>query len=125
MRATASATGIAGPKNGTPPPRVPLAEIDLDTMEFWEWDDDLRDGAFATLRRESPISFFEVPEFAGFPSGAGHWALTTFDATRAMVEFGGDDVELVLGERGQVGVLVQVLAQQPVDVLVGTAPRWV
>jgi hypothetical protein len=44
---------------------------------------------------------------------------------RAMVEFGGDDVELVLGERGQVGVLVQVLAQQPVDVLVGTALPWV
>jgi methyl-branched lipid omega-hydroxylase len=79
MRATAGATGIAGRKNGTPPPHVPLAEIDLGTMEFWEWDDDLRDGAFATLRRESPISFFEVPEFAGFPSGAGHWALTTFD----------------------------------------------
>jgi methyl-branched lipid omega-hydroxylase len=52
MRATASATGIAGRKNGTPPPHVPLAEIDLGTMEFWEWDDDLRDGAFATLRRE-------------------------------------------------------------------------
>ena len=32
-----------------------------------EWDDDLRDGAFATLRRESPITFFEVPEIAGFP----------------------------------------------------------
>lgn len=79
MRATAGATGIAGPKNGTPPPHVPLAEIDLGTMEFWERDDDLRDGAFATLRRESPISFFEVPEFAGFPAGAGHWALTTFD----------------------------------------------
>jgi methyl-branched lipid omega-hydroxylase len=82
MRATASATGIAGPKNGTPPPHVPLAEIDLGTLEFWERDDDLRDGAFATLRRESPISFFEVPEFAGFPAGAGHWALTTFDDVR-------------------------------------------
>lgn len=46
-------------------------------------------------------------------------------STRAMVEFRGDDVELVLGERGQVGVLVQVLAQQPVDVLVGTALPWV
>jgi len=42
-----------------------------------------------------------------------------------MVEFGGDDVELVLGERGQVGFLVQILAQQPVDVLVGTALPWV
>jgi hypothetical protein len=42
-----------------------------------------------------------------------------------VVEFGGDDGELVLGERGQVGVPVQVLAQQPVDVLVGTALPWV
>jgi cytochrome P450 len=58
---------------------VPLADIDLGTLEFWEWDDDRRDGAFATLRRESPITFFEVPEFAGFAAGAGHWALTTFD----------------------------------------------
>ena len=37
------------------------------------------------------------------------------------LSFRGDDVELVLGERGQVGVLVQVSAQQPVRVLVGTA----
>ena len=42
-------------------------------------DDDLRDGAFATLRRESPITFFDVPEVAGFAPGAGHWALTTFE----------------------------------------------
>jgi hypothetical protein len=46
------------------------------------------------------------------------WGCPAEYSTRAMVEFGGDDVELVLGERGQVGVLVQVLAQQPVDV------RW-
>jgi methyl-branched lipid omega-hydroxylase len=79
MTATASATGIAWRKNGMPPPHVPLAEIDLGTIEFWEWDDDLRDGAFATLRRESPIAFFEVAELPGWQPGAGHWALTTFD----------------------------------------------
>ena len=79
MTATMHRAGIARRKNGVPPPDVPLADIDLGTLEFWEWDDDLRDGAFATLRRESPITFFEVPEFAGFPAGAGHWALTRFD----------------------------------------------
>ena len=31
--------------------------IDLGSWEFWVKDDDLRDGAFATLRREAPISF--------------------------------------------------------------------
>ncbi len=63
---------------------MPLGDIDLGSLEFWEWDDDLRDGAFATLRRESPITFFGgVPEFAGFPSGGrGHWALTTYDDVR-------------------------------------------
>ena len=79
MTMTVNPAGIARRKNGAPPPDVPLADIDLGTLEFWEWDDDRRDGAFATLRRESPITFFEVPEFAGFAAGAGHWALTTFD----------------------------------------------
>ena len=71
--------GIARRENGVPPPDVQLADIDLGTLDFWQLDDDLRDGAFATLRRESPITFFEVPEIAGFAPGAGHWALTRFD----------------------------------------------
>ena len=37
------------------------------------------------------------------------------------VEFGGDGVEVGLGVRGEVGALGQVLAQQPVGVLVGAA----
>ncbi|MDT5280856.1 MAG: methyl-branched lipid omega-hydroxylase, partial [Mycobacterium sp.] len=77
--ATAGVVGIAARKNGTPPPLVPLADADLGTLEFWDQDDDHRDGAFATLRREAPISFFPTPELPGFPSGAGHWALTRFD----------------------------------------------
>jgi methyl-branched lipid omega-hydroxylase len=72
-------TGIARRENGIPPPDVPLTDVDLASLEFWERDDDVRDGAFATLRRESPITFFEVAEFPGFPAGPGHWALTRFD----------------------------------------------
>jgi len=79
MTATMHPAGIARRKNGVPPPDVPLADIDLGMFEFWQLDDDLRDGAFATLRRESPITFFDVPEFGGFAAGAGHWALTRFD----------------------------------------------
>ncbi|OBF35160.1 cytochrome [Mycobacterium sp. ACS1612] len=79
MTSTLHRVGIARRENGVPPPEVPLADIDLASLEFWARDDDLRDGAFATLRRESPIAFFEVTEVAGFPSGAGHWALTRFD----------------------------------------------
>ncbi len=79
MTASLHPTGIARRENGIPPPDVPLTDVDLASLEFWERDDDVRDGAFATLRRESPITFFEVAEFPGFPAGPGHWALTRFD----------------------------------------------
>jgi methyl-branched lipid omega-hydroxylase len=79
MASTVSPRALAPRENGAPPPRVPLSEIDLGSTDFWAWDDDRRDGAFATLRRESPIAFFEAPEFPGFPTGHGHWALTTHD----------------------------------------------
>jgi cytochrome P450 len=71
--------GIATRENGVAPPPVALEDIDLGSYDFWGLDDDLRDGAFATLRREAPISFHAEPELPGFPVGAGHWALTTFD----------------------------------------------
>jgi len=82
MTSTLHPTGIARRENGVPPPDVPLTDVDLASLEFWERDDDVRDGAFATLRRESPITFFEVAEFPGFPAGAGHWAVTRFDDIR-------------------------------------------
>jgi cytochrome P450 len=79
MTSIISPVGIGRRENGMPPPEVALADVRLDQIDFWALDDDVRDGAFATLRRESPITFFEVPDFLGFPSGAGHWALTSYD----------------------------------------------
>ena len=38
-------------------PDVPLSDIDLGSWDFWARDDDVRDGAFATLRREAPVSW--------------------------------------------------------------------
>ncbi len=71
--------GIATRVNGTAPPDVPLGDIDLGSYAFWALDGDIRDGAFATLRREAPISFHAEPELPGFPVGKGHWAVTRFD----------------------------------------------
>ncbi|BBY89017.1 cytochrome P450 [Mycolicibacterium tokaiense] len=68
--------GIASRTNGAPPPHVPLDDIDLGTWEFWAGDDDARDAAFATLRRESPIAYFR--EHIN-PDGRGFWAFTTYD----------------------------------------------
>lgn len=72
-------TALAPGVNGTPPPDIPLADIALGSLDFWALDDDYRDGAFATLRREAPISFWPAIEIEGFTAGDGHWALTRLD----------------------------------------------
>jgi cytochrome P450 len=71
--------GIATRVNGAFPLDVPLSDIDLGTWHFWAQDDDFRDGAFATLRRDKPISFWEIPEQPDREAGSGHWALTRYD----------------------------------------------
>ena len=77
--------GISTRSNGQPPPEVEAAAINLGSWQFWAEDDDFRDGAFATLRRESPITFFpeavldDSEHIEGFQPGPGHWALTRYD----------------------------------------------
>jgi hypothetical protein len=71
--------GIAARVNGTAPPDVPLSDIDLGSWRFWVQDDDLRDGSFATLRREAPVSFHPPLETPGVQGGPGHWAVTRYD----------------------------------------------
>jgi cytochrome P450 len=53
-------------------------EINLSDVLFWARPLEEREGAFATLRRERPISFHEEPYIEGlpFPKGPGYWALT-------------------------------------------------
>ncbi|WP_096288810.1 cytochrome P450 [Mycobacterium ahvazicum] len=72
-------TGIASRPNGTPPPELPLADVQLESLDFWVRNDDLRDAAFATLRREAPISFWSPIQYEGFETGNGYWALTKLD----------------------------------------------
>src|ERR1700744_1467264 len=72
-------TGLAKRVNGAVPPDIPLSEIQLGSLEFWSLDDDARDGAFATLRREAPVSFWPAIKYEGFQAGDGYWALTKLD----------------------------------------------
>ncbi|MGV0802070.1 cytochrome P450, partial [Mycolicibacterium elephantis] len=71
--------GIVTRVNGAAPPDVPLADVDLGSWEFWGLDDDIRDGAFATLRREAPVSFHSAYLENAEEEVAGHWALTRYD----------------------------------------------
>ena len=62
-------------------PRVDLADIDLSDPQFWVKDRAFREGAFKTLRDESPFHFFSerVIEGAPFPPGPGYRAVTRHD----------------------------------------------
>ena len=58
---------------------MPRSEINLGSWQFWREDDDVRDGAFAVLRRDDPISFHPACMLNGSPETAGHWAVTRYD----------------------------------------------
>jgi cytochrome P450 len=64
-------------------PRVPddVDSVDLSDPEFWRLPDAEREGAFALLRREKPMSFhaeFEPPPEIPLPRGPGYWAVTRY-----------------------------------------------
>jgi cytochrome P450 len=51
-------------------------EIRLSEPEFWMRPLAEREGAFASLRAERPVSFHEEPDLEFLPKGPGYWALT-------------------------------------------------
>jgi methyl-branched lipid omega-hydroxylase len=69
-------------------PRTDLTvdDIDLSDPLFWAMSEEEREGAFALLRRERPISFHEERDYGLFPQGPGYWALSrhrdVLDASR-------------------------------------------
>ena len=64
-----------------PEETLSLDEIDLSDLDFWALPWSVREGAFATLRRERPIGHFDEPDLRDRsplapPPGPGFWALT-------------------------------------------------
>jgi len=62
-------------------PELPakVDDVQLDDVEFWNAPEEVREGAFAMLRRERPVSFqkeFEPPPEVPLPRGPGYWAIT-------------------------------------------------
>jgi cytochrome P450 len=61
----------------TPTTDLSLDEIQLGRPEIWARPD--RDGIFAKLRAERPVSFHPEPEFIGFPAGPGFWSVVRYE----------------------------------------------
>ena len=58
-----------------------VGEVDLANPDFWMAPAEVREAAFALLRRDTPIAFhkeFEVPPEVPLPQGPGHWSLTRY-----------------------------------------------
>jgi cytochrome P450 len=63
-----------------PPTGTTWARPDLSDIEgFWTASIADRSAAFAALREREPVPFFEEPQFAVLPRGAGYYALTRLD----------------------------------------------
>jgi cytochrome P450 len=55
---------------------LPVDKIWLSDPQFWMRPLEEREGAFATLRKERPVSFHEELDTGFFPKGPGYWSLT-------------------------------------------------
>ena len=58
---------------------VSAKDVDLSDPDFWAAPDEEREAAFAALRRERPVAFFEERPIEGIGEGPGYWALTKYD----------------------------------------------
>jgi cytochrome P450 len=63
---------------GGPEARFDVDDIDLSDIEFWARPPAEREAAFATLRAQRPLAWFEEPEIPNpiIPRGPGYWAVT-------------------------------------------------
>jgi cytochrome P450 len=59
-----------------PRSRMGADDIHLGDVDFWSLQREQREQAFATLRRERPVSFHEEPEVPLIGKGPGFWAVT-------------------------------------------------
>ncbi len=66
-----------------PQTSLKLDDISLADVVFWQLPGSEREGAFAKLRAERPISWHEEFEYPGVPKGPGFWAVTRYHDLQA------------------------------------------
>src|SRR5690348_4334348 len=78
---------------------TPTTDLDVDDIRLGDpalWLRPDREGIFAKLRAERPVSFHEEPDFQDVPRGAGFWSLTRY----ADVVAASCDAETFISGRG-------------------------
>ena len=102
---------------------IPTTTLTVDEIKLGDpltWLRDDREGMFARLRAERPVSFHEEPEVPGFPRGPGFWSLTR----HADIMTPSRDAELFISGRGSnIGDLPIELAEFFGSMINMDAPR--
>ena len=102
----------------TPTTDLSVDEIRLGEPALWLRPD--REGIFAKLRAERPVSFHEEPEFPEFPRGAGFWSLTRY---AEVVAASCDPGTFISGKGANIGDLPMDLAEFFGSMINMDAPR--
>src|SRR5258707_15471027 len=82
---------------------VRLDELDLGSLEFWDQPAEVRDRAFATLRREAPVSHHHpLEDILGVTQRdeRGYWAIVRYEDIRRVSR---DPVTFCSGQGTQFG----------------------
>jgi cytochrome P450 len=102
---------------------TPTTDLSVDEIRRGEpalWLRKDREGIFAKLRAERPVSFHEEPEFPEFPRGAGFWSLTRYaDVVGASC----DAATFISGQGANIGDLPVDLAEFFGSMINMDAPR--
>jgi cytochrome P450 len=84
----------------TPTTDLAVDDIKLGAFEVWARPD--REGIFAKLRAERPVSFHEEGEFPGVPKGPGFWSVTRY---ADVVRVSRDSETFISGKGSNIGDL--------------------
>jgi cytochrome P450 len=102
---------------------VSLGDFDLGSLEFWSQPADVRDRAFALLRREAPVSHHQPPvDILGVSERdeRGYWAVVRYEDIRRVSR---DPVTFCSGQGTQFGDAPQELLEATQSFLAMDAPR--
>ncbi len=102
---------------------VGLGEFDLGSLEFWDQPAEVRDRAFAVLRREAPISHHQPPEdILGVTERdeRGYWAIVRYEDVRRVSR---DPETFCSGQGTQFGDAPPELLEATLSFLAMDAPR--
>jgi len=102
---------------------TPTTDLSVDDIRLGEpalWLRPDREGIFAKLRADRPVSFHEEPDFPEFPRGAGFWSLTRYaDVVAASCDPG----TFISGKGANIGDLPVDLAEFFGSMINMDAPR--